>query len=40
MVIVEGQVGLPDEATITIDHEEDAAKVPGAGIATTKDEAK
>lgn len=40
MVIVEGQVGLPDEATITIDHEEDAAKVPGAGTATTKDEAK
>jgi RND family efflux transporter MFP subunit len=40
MVIVEGQVGLPDEATITIDHEEDAGKVPGAGTATTKDEAK
>ena len=40
MVIVDGQAGLPDEAAITIDHEADAAKVPEAGTATTKDEAK
>lgn len=40
IVIVEGQVGLPDEAAITSDHEEDAAEVPEPGAAIPKDEAK
>ena len=39
-VIVEGQVGLPDEAAITTDHEEDAAEGPEPGAATPKDDAK
>ena len=40
MVIVEGQVGLPDEAAITTDHEEDAPEVPEPGAAIPRDEAK
>lgn len=40
IVIVEGQVGLPDEAAITTDHEEDAAEVPEPGAAIPKDDAK
>lgn len=39
-VIVEGQVGLPDEAAITTDHEEDAAGGPEPGAAIPKDDAK
>jgi RND family efflux transporter MFP subunit len=40
MVIVQGQVGLPDDAAITIDHEADAEEAPKAGAATAKDKAK
>jgi RND family efflux transporter MFP subunit len=40
IVIVEGQVGLPDEAAITTDHEEDAAEGPEPGAAIPKDDAK
>jgi RND family efflux transporter MFP subunit len=39
-VIVEGQAGLPDEAAITTDHEEDAAEGREPGAAIPKDEAK
>jgi RND family efflux transporter MFP subunit len=39
IVIVEGQVGLPDEAAITTDHE-DATEEPEPGAAIPKDEAK
>jgi membrane fusion protein, multidrug efflux system len=39
-VIVEGQVGLPDDAAITTDREEDAAGAPEPGGAALKDEAK
>jgi RND family efflux transporter MFP subunit len=40
IVIVEGQAGLPDEAAITTDREEDAAEAPEPGGAPPKDEAK
>ena len=40
IVIVEGQVGLPDEAAITTDHEDDAAEGPEPSAAIPKDEAK
>jgi RND family efflux transporter MFP subunit len=40
MVIVDGQAGLPDGATITRDTGEKADKTPAAGAAAEKDEGK